>query len=142
MRKLIMAILMTLMIAAAAMARPVTKIVYEAESQGVILFYDTDTYGKDFAKDADINAVYGELKAHKNYFVWNSNEKRFEIGTAKGMDLWMNTFSNLFKYADDQIKEGYATAGLIFVTDGFENDPAKGVFVVTNGGIIYGYWDY
>lgn len=142
MRKLITVFIMMLLVATAVMARPVTKVVYEAETQGVILFYDTDTYGKDFAKDADINMVYGELKAHNNYFVWNSNTKKFDIGNAKGMDLWMNTFGDLFKYADEQIKEGYATAGLVFATDGFAGDQIKGIFTVTNSGIIYGYWDY
>lgn len=142
MRKLIMAILMTLMITASAMARPVPRIVYEAETYGVVLYVDTDNYGKDF-KDADINAIYGELKAHKNYFVWNVNNKKFEIGSAKGMDLWMNTFGDLFKYADNMVNEGYDCAELVFATDGFTaDDMIKGIFVVTNSGLIYGYWDY
>lgn len=129
---------MTLMVATTAMAKPVTKVVYEAETQGVILYVDTDSYGAEI----DITSVYGELKAHNNYFIWNINEKKFEIGSAKGMDFWMNTFGNLFKYVDGLIEDGYSAASLVFVTDGFENDQIKGIFTVTNNGYVYGYWEY
>lgn len=138
MRKFIITILMTLMVATAAMAKPITKVVYEAETQGVILYVDTDSYGAEI----DITSVYGELKAHKNYFVWNINEKKFEIGSAFGMDMWMDTFGNLFKYVDDLIEDGYSTASLVFATDGFENSQIKGIFTVTNNGYVYGFWEY
>lgn len=141
MRKIITVFALMVLVTLNVMARPVTKVVYERETHGVILLVDTDTYGKDF-KDADIDTVYGELKVHKNYFVWNVNDKKFEIGSAKGMDLWMDTFGDLFKYVDDLISEGYACANLIFVTDGFVDDQIKGIFTVTNSGLVYGYWEY
>lgn len=140
MRKFIITILMTLMVATAAMAKPVTKIIYEENTpgQGVILYVDTDSYGAEI----DITSVYGELKAHNNYFVWNINEKKFEIGSTKGMDMWMDTFGNLFKYVDGLIEDGYSAASLVFVIDGFENSQIKGIFTVTNNGYVYGYWEY
>lgn len=140
MRKIITIIALMILVTFNVMARTVTKVVYERETYGVILGVDTDSYGKVYKK-SDIN--YGELKVHKNYFVWNVNKKQFELGDAKGMDLWMNTFGDLFKYADDLVNEGYAYAGLLFVTDGFSlEDMLKGVLLVTNGGYIIGYWDY
>lgn len=140
MRKTLIVFTLMLLVTINVTARPVTRTVYEAETYGVCLTTDTDSYGKDF-KFSD-NAM-GELKFHKNYFVWNVNKKQFESGSAKGMDLWMNTFGDLFKYADDLVKDGYSYAGLVFITDGFNaDDMIKGIFVVTNSGIIYGYWDY
>ena len=135
MRKIITVFALMVLVTINVMARPVTKVVYEAETYGVIL-----------TKDADINV--GELKVHKNYFVWNVNKKQFEIGSAKGMDMWMNTFGDLFKYADELVNEGYAYAVLVFATDGFAtdgfdaDDMIKGLFTVTNNGLVYGYWDY
>lgn len=140
MRKIITVFALMVLVTINVMARPVTKVVYEAETYGVFLITNTDSYGKVF-ENTDMNV--GELKVHKNYFVWNVNKKQFELGSAKGMDLWMNTFGDLFKYADELVNEGYAYAMLEFVTDGFnEDDMIKGVFIVTNNGLVFGYWDY
>lgn len=141
-KTLMTTLVMMILVAVNVMAKPVTKVVYERETQGVFLHVDTDTYEKNFG-DVDFNVVIGELKAHNNYFVWNINAKKFEIGTAEGMDMWMNTFGDLFKYVDNLINDGYACASLVFVVDGFNTDDmVKGIFTVTNNGIVYGYWDY
>lgn len=146
MRKIITVLALTVLVTLNVMARPVTRVIKDEGSYGVILAVDTDSYGKDF-KFSDINM--GELKVHYNYFVFENyyildvDKKPYKIGQAKGMDMWVTKFSDLFKYADELINEGYAYVSLTFVTDGFNaDDMIKGQLYVTNSGYVFGYWDY
>jgi len=139
MRKIIAVFIIMMMVAVSVMAESHVKPVYDGGNHGVFVYVDSESYGKTCE---DLKPLYGMLKLHNNYFVWNINKKQFELGTAKGFDLWLNTFGKYFKYMDEYINDGYGAASLVFATDGFENDQIKATITVLSTGYVYGFWDY